>query len=390
MEDPFEEELRTISRQKRIFQARTENVLLKNQVVNSILSLESPKFLKENIFTYKPFEEDPTIFGLYFDQNDLINETAALFRQVREHFKDTRENSEILTDCLMVVFWSNILMGYFEHILESEMYKFKELELWDRKFSEERKRANSLVSDLETAYAFRNLSIIASESRIPSGNPYDFQWCARLYLSKKIESREAKSLDYIGNTRWYDGLLKLYSCLYEENKLKTAYKFFPEHGIDKLKTIPVYLDPGDQMPLFGTTVKSSPRTLEDVLRECNSFNGKFFREVLNLVEFSFELSVNLEYDVGLAIEKNDGTVLIELFPQTYIHSSNAAYLDILCIPEKVMELLREIGKETIIASLMEHGFESESGGRLVLKLDSEISWEKWNKILDLLRIIINL
>jgi hypothetical protein len=240
-----------------------------------------------------------------------------------------------------------------------------------------------LIKHLSLAYAFRNLSEIASNSGIPTGNPFDYQWVARFYIMKKIEDAEKIPMDFIGDTRWYDGIEKLFHKFFADNE-KREYFFFSEKGIDSILNIPIYLIVEDDMPAFETTIKSSPRTLEDFMREAKPSNRKFFREILSMVEYSFELSINLNNDVGLSVEKGAGEIIFELFPQTYIHSMLASYSDIICIPAKTLQKIREYS-EDLISRLLKTGFEADSEDKLTLILDHKISRERWILILDLLR-----
>ncbi len=392
VEDPFEEEFRTITGPKRVFQARTEYLTLGEPVIKFVDSLEkNENFPKDFPFTYNSFTENISKFGIEFDQNKLLEEAAILKEYIKKEFSDEREQCEIITDALMTVFWSNLLVAYFEHVVESNIWRIYECNNDDKskKLPLPNEAIKKLIKDLSLAFAFRNLYVISSESGIPSGNPFDYQWVARMYLRKKMEYTESDAMDFIGDTRWYDGLEKLYGMYFESVEKKGLSKLFTESGIDTLKSIPVYLIVENGMPAFSTTIKSSPRTLEEVLKEANPVNRKFFREVINMVEFSFDLSISLDHDVGIAVERGDGETLFELFPQTYTHSIATPYNDLICIPEKILEVLRDNSKENIIDSLLKKGFEMEKTGRMVLALDSKIGWKRWNEILHLLKEIAN-
>jgi len=392
VEDPFEEELRTLTGPKRIFQARTEFLTLGEPVIKFVNSIENTdEFPEEFPFVYDSFTENISNFGIKFNQNQLLTEAAVLKKYIKEEFKDEREEDTVVTDAVMTVFWSNLLIAYFDHVVESNIWRIHEC-----CNSEEKKEIRrpdelikKLIKDLSIAYAFRNLYTISSESGIPSGNPFDYQWVARMYLRKKMEATNSNAMDYIGDTRWYDGLEKLFGMYFKDNDKKSMSKLFTEVGIDNVKSMPVYLIVENGMPAFSTTIKSSPRTLEEVLREANPINRKFFREVINMVEFSFDLSVNLDYDVGIAVERGDGETLFELYPQTYTHSLVTPYNDLICIPEKILEALRNNAKEQLIDTLLKKGFEMDKIGRMVLILDGKIGWKRWNEILASLKEIAN-
>ncbi len=390
-EDNFTEGLRNITGPKRIFQARIEPVVINKRIFEKQLqtySVDNLRGVKREIYQYRPFTKKGQPYGVYFSQENLLQETTWLFYEVQKHFDDQRDPELIYTDLLMVVFWSNLARAYFEHIVESEFFKLNSMNVLKKSFAfcKEDDQAAGLLENLTLAYAFRNLSEIAGNSGIPSGNPFDYQWIARFYLMKKIKELDSVAMDYIGDTRWYDGMEKLVHKFFED-EAKHSYHFFAETGIDFLKSIPVYLEVGDAMPVFETTIKSSPRTLEDVMRETKPENRKFFREILSLVEYSFELSVNLSHDVGLAIEKGENEVLFELFPQTFTHSMVATFTDIVCIPEETLNRLRNNADDALIERLIKAGFEGDSEGRLTLILTHKISWKRWNEVLDILKSI---
>ncbi|MEA1885430.1 MAG: hypothetical protein U9N62_13080 [Thermotogota bacterium] len=387
-EDDFNGELGNISGPRRIFQARTEAVLVNERLMEKQFQNYSLNNLEHQdicLYKYQPFGKDALQYGINFFQEAMLKETTGLFYLNNKKFKDERPKREIFTDLLMIVFWTNLMMGYFEHMVESEVYKLKSLNVLKKGYNEylEEEEIKELIKHLSLAYAFRNLSEIASNSGIPTGNPFDYQWVARFYIMKKIEDAEKIPMDFIGDTRWYDGIEKLFHKFFADNK-KREYFFFSEKGIDSILNIPIYLIVEDDMPIFETTIKSSPRTLEDFMREAKPSNRKFFREILSMVEYSFELSINLNNDVGLSVEKGAGEILFELFPETYIHSMLASYSDIICIPEITMLKIREYS-EDLISKLLKTGFEADSEGKLTLILDHKISRERWILILDLLR-----
>lgn len=387
MNDPFEEELRSITGPKRIFSMKAEAVLLNGTLVqnieNAYESVCRPAFPSTFPFQYHPFSAQAMEYGLFFDQKELLEETALLFRHIRETFCDRRKTAEVATDALMVVFWSNLLIGYFEHLVESELFRISQLQpttpnflslLKDSEFS-------AVLLHMKLAYAFKNLYPISSYSRIPNGNPYDYQWVCRYYLRRKIDGFGGNAMDFVGETRWFDGLEKILRPLYGKDNYKQTLKYYPLQGLDDLYNFPVYLTTQGQMPAFSTTIKSSPRTLEDVIGETKEANRKFFREILHMVEFSFDLSVNLENDVGLAVENAEGVALLELFPRTYTHSFLSPFCDLICLPESVLDTLREEGKEELIKELIVLGFEMETTGKMILVLSEKIGWKRWNRIL---------
>jgi len=387
-EDDFNGELGNISGPRRIFQARTEAVLINERLMEKQFQNYSLNNLETDdiqIYKYLSFGKDAHQYGISFFQEALLKETTGLFYLSGKKFKDERPKREIFTDLLMIVFWTNLMMGYFEHIVESEVYKLKSLGVLKKGYDEylEETGISNLIKNLSLAYAFRNLSEIASNSGLPTGNPFDYQWVARFYIMKKIEKEGKVPMDYIGDTRWYDGIEKLFHKFFADNQ-KRDYFFFSEKGIDTSLNIPVYLIVEEDMPVFETTVKSSPRTLEDFMREARPSNRKFFREILSMVEYSFELSINLNNDVGLSVEKGTSEIIFELFPQTYIHSLLASYSDIICIPEITMQKIRDYS-EDLISRLLKTGFEADSEGKLTLILDHKINRERWILILDLLR-----
>ncbi|HOO32665.1 MAG TPA: hypothetical protein PK466_06270 [Thermotogota bacterium] len=383
IEDNFNEELRNISGPKRIFQARTEAVtvgerLLENQFQKySIGNLEEEK---REIYRYVPFTKDINEYGIHFNQSELLKETTQLFYLSSEKFKDERPKAEIYTNLLMIVFWTNLVKAYFEHVVESEVSRLKTLDLISKTYEEliADEETAELLESLTLAFAFRNLSVIAENSGIPSGNPFDYQWVARYYIKKMIEKNGNTASDYIGDTRWYDGVQKLFHRFFEKD-----YYFSSSMGIDGVLNIPVYLITGDEMPAFETTIKSSPRTLDDVIRETNPSNRKFLREILSVVEYSFELSVSLSNDVGIVIEKGKGDITFEMYPQTYTHSLAASYCDIVCIPEATLERIRETNPEAI-ERLLQTGFEGDSEGKLTLVLDHKIGRDRWVEVLKIL------
>jgi hypothetical protein len=387
-EDDFNGELGNISGPRRIFQARTEAVLINERLMEKQFqnySLNNLEHQDITLYKYQSFGKDAHRYGINFFQEAMLKETTGLFYLNSKHFKDERPKREIFTDLLMIVFWTNLMMGYFEHMVESEVYKLKSLNVLKKGYKEylEEEEIKVLIKHLSLAYAFRNLSEIASNSGIPTGNPFDYQWVARFYIMKKIEDAEKIPMDFIGDTRWYDGIEKLFHKFFADNE-KREYFFFSEKGIDSILNIPIYLIVEDDMPAFETTIKSSPRTLEDFMREAKPSNRKFFREILSMVEYSFELSINLNNDVGLSVEKGAGEIIFELFPQTYIHSMLASYSDIICIPAKTLQKIREYS-EDLISRLLKTGFEADSEDKLTLILDHKISRERWILILDLLR-----
>ncbi len=389
-EDDFNGELGNISGPRRIFQARTESVLVNEKLMEKQFqnySLNNLEHQDISLYKYQSFGKDPHQYGINFFQEAMLKETTGLFYLSSKKFKDERPKVEIFTDLLMIVFWTNLMMGYFEHMVESEVYKLKSLNVLKKGYKEflEEEEIKVLIEHLSLAYAFRNLSEIAFNSGIPTGNPFDYQWVARFYITKKIEDADKIPMDFIGDTRWYDGIEKLFHKFFADNE-KREYFFFSEKGIDSILNIPVYLIVEDDMPVFETTIKSSPRTLEDFMREAKPSNRKFFREILSMVEYSFELSINLNNDVGLSVEKGAGEIIFELFPETYIHSMLASYSDIICIPEMTMQKIREYS-EDLISKLLKTGFEADSEGKLTLILDHKISRERWILILDLLRAI---
>ncbi|MFP4460996.1 MAG: hypothetical protein ACOC34_01440 [Thermotogota bacterium] len=387
-EDDFNGELGNISGPRRIFQARTEAVLINERLMEkqfqnySLNNLANEEF---QLYKYQSFGKDAHQYGIGFYQEAMMKETTGLFYLTSKKFKDERPKREIYTDLLMIVFWTNLMMGYFEHMVESEVYKLKSLNVLKKRYDEYLNETDiaELIKHLSLAYGFRNLSEIAANSGLPTGNPFDYQWVARFYIMKKIEKEGKIPMDYIGDTRWYDGIEKLFHKFFEDNE-KRDYFFFSEKGIDRILNIPVYLIVDDDMPVFETTIKSSPRTLEDFMREARPSNRKFFREILSMVEYSFELSINLNNDVGLSVEKGTGDIIFELFPQTYIHSLLASYSDIICIPEATMQKIRDYS-EVLISRLLKTGFEADSEGKLTLILDHKINRERWILILDLLR-----
>jgi len=387
-EDDFNGELGNISGPRRIFQARTEAVLINERLMEkqfqiySLNNLETEAF---QLYRYQSFAKDAHQYGICFFQESLLKETTGLFYLSSKKFKDDRSKREIFTDLLMIVFWTNLMMGYFEHMVESEVYKLTSLGVLKKGYHEyiQEKGISDLIRNLSLAYAFRNLSEIASNSGLPTGNPFDYQWVARFYIMKKIEKEGKIPMDFIGDTRWYDGIEKLFHKFFADNE-KRDYFFFSEKGIDTILNIPSYLLVEDDMPVFETTIKSSPRTLDDFMREAKPSNRKFFREILSMVEYSFELSINLNNDVGLSVEKGTGETLFELFPETYIHSLLASYSDIICIPETTMQKIRDYSEE-LISRLLKTGFEADSEGKLTLILDHKINRERWVLILDLLR-----
>jgi len=387
-EDDFNGELGNISGPRRIFQARTEAVLVNERLMEKQFqsySLNNLDHQNISLYKYQSFGKDAHQYGICFFQEAMLMETTGLFYLSSNKFKDERPKREIYTDLLMIVFWTNLMMGYFEHMVESEVYKLKSLKVLKKDYNEylEEHEIAELIKNLSLAYAFRNLSEIASNSGLPTGNPFDYQWVARFYIMKKIEEAGKIPMDFIGDTRWYDGIEKLFHKFFADNE-KRDYFFFSEKGLDSILNIPIYLIVEDDMPVFETTIKSSPRTLEDFMRETKPSNRKFFREILSMVEYSFELSINLNNDVGLSVEKGAGEIIFELFPQTYIHSMLASYLDIICIPEMTLQKIREYS-EDLISRLLKTGFEADSEGKLTLILDHKISRERWILILDLLR-----
>lgn len=387
-EDDFNGELGNISGPRRIFQARTEAVLINERLMENQFQKYSLNNLEQEdicLYEYQSFGKDAHQYGINFFQEAMLKETTALFYLTGNKFKDERPKREIYTDLLMIVFWTNLMMGYFEHMVESEVYKLKSLNVLKKGYDDylNENDISELIKHLSLAYSFRNLSEIAFNSGLPTGNPFDYQWVARFYIMKKIEKESKIPMDFIGDTRWYDGIEKLFHKFFADNE-KRDYFFFSEKGIDTILNIPVYLIVEEDMPVFETTVKSSPRTLEDFMREAKPSNRKFFREILSLVEYSFELSINLNNDVGLSVEKGAGEIIFELFPQTYIHSLLASYSDIICIPEITMKKIREYS-EDLISRLLKTGFEADSEGKLTVILDHKINRERWILILDLLR-----
>ena len=387
-EDDFNGELGNISGPRRLFQARTESVLINERLLEKLFQNYSADYFEKEdlkLYQYHSFEKDAHQYGICLFQETLLKETTGLYECSAKVFKDDRPQREVFTDLLMVVFWTNLMMGYFEHIVESEVYKLKSLGILKKGYTQylEEKDIAKLVKHLSLAFAFRNLSDIAANAGLPTGNPFDYQWVARYYIMKKIEKEGKAPMDFIGDTRWYDGIEKLFYQFFTDSE-KQNYYFFSEKGIDTVLNIPVYLIVEEDMPVFETTIKSSPRTLEDFMRETKPANRKFFREILSMVEYSFELSINLNNDVGLSVEKGTGETLFELFPQTYIHSMLASYADIICIPEITMEKIRNYSEE-MITRLLKTGFEADSEGKLTLILDHKLNRERWVLILDLLR-----
>ena len=382
-EDNFNEELRNITGPKRIFQARTEAVTVSDRILEnqfqkySIGNLEGEK---REIYEYVPFTKDINGYGVHFNQSDLLKETTQLYYFSSDEFKDDRPKAEIYTNLLMIVFWTNLVKAYFEHVVESEVSRLKSLDLISKTYDEliKEEETAALLNSLTIAFAFRNLSVIAENSGIPSGNPFDYQWVARYYITKMIEESKNTASDYIGDTRWYDGVQKLFHRFFDKD-----YYFSSSNGIDGVLNIPVYLKVTDEMPAFETTIKSSPRTLDDVIRETNPSNRKFLREILSIVEYSFELSVSLSNDVGLSVEKGKGDITFEMYPQTYTHSLAASYCDIICIPEITLERVRETNPEAI-ERLLQAGFEGDSEGKLTLVLDHKIGRKRWVNILKVL------
>ncbi|HPB86894.1 MAG: hypothetical protein KBC39_05085 [Thermotogae bacterium] len=396
MNDPFVEELRSITGPKRVFPMKANATVLGNAFVEKIeKSYEGtnrPLFPKEFSYEYHPFHSQISAYGIAFDQPSLLNEAALLFAHVRDSFCDKRGAKEIATDVLMVVFWANLLIGYFEHLVESELYRNKQLQLTNSDYltlcREEEFR--SILTDMKLAYAFKHLSLISAYSRIPNGNPFDYQWVCRYYLRRKIDVLGGSAMDYVGETRWYDGLERLLRALISKDSYNSVLKQFPMRGIDELHNIPVYLVVGDQMPVFSTTIKSAPRTLDDVLRETKETNQKFFREILHMVEFSFDLSVNLDHDVGFVIESPDGKTLLEMYPRTHTQSLLAPFCDVISLPESALDALREEGREELIKELIQLGFEMEASGKMILVLSEKIGWQRWNSTLSCLRRILKI
>ncbi len=392
MEDSFEQEIRSLSGPRRVFQARTEAALLSELLVKNLRKQDPPTtFQPTLLFHYRPFSLHPQEYGIYFAQNSLLQESHVLFGRVKIGFSDTRNDREVLTDCCMVVFWCNIACAYFHHIVESDLFRLRDLGLQAAFFPDilSDPAIGKLIQDLSLAYSFRILSDIAMEAGIPSGQPFDYQWIARFYLRRKVESMESAAMDFIGDVRWFDGLEKLAKNLFPSAPSKEVFKTLFYQGIDTLKNVPVYLDAQGQIPAFESTLKSSPRSLEDVYFEMNPSNRKFFREILNMIEFSFELSPNLDHDVGIAIERGAGDILFELFPRTYTHSVVSPYQDMITITDHTLARLRELNQAALIDRLIHSGFQMEPTGRLVFALNPKIGWNKWNATLALLKEIIN-
>lgn len=392
MEDPLEQEIRSLSGPKRVFQARTEAALLSEWLVKNLLISDHEKtFDPAFLFEYAPFSLNTQRYGIHFAQNTLLKESHVLYYKIKEGFSDPRSDREIMTDCCMVVFWCNIACAFFHHIVESDLHRLHALGIKSKVFSEaiQQLPIQKLIGDLSLAFSFRILSDIAMEAGIPSGQPFDYQWVARFYLRRKVEAMNSGAMDYIGDVRWFDGLEKLAKYLFPDNTTNDVFKTLFSQGIDTLKNIPVYLDAQGQIPAFESTLKSSPRALEDVFFEMNPNNRKFFREVLNMVEFSFELAPSLDHDVGIAIERGAGDVLFELFPQTYTHSVVSPYQDLITVTDYTLSRLRDLEQTALIDRLIQSGFEMEPTGRLVFTLNPKIGWTKWNSVLGLLKEIIN-
>ncbi|HRW91606.1 MAG TPA: hypothetical protein P5560_01515 [Thermotogota bacterium] len=390
--DPFEEELRALSGPKRVFQFRIETVTLEDVFI--VQTLAQPSFSldpNQSTFRYHGFLKNPIRYGLFLDQDRLLRDARVLFEWCKNEFQDLRAPEEILTDSLMTVFWSSLFQGYFFHLVESHIFRLRELGLFTPPGSEEIAGVfeKPLMQDLSLAYAFRNLPQIVSFAGVPSGNPFDYQWVARYYLRQLMEVRKSRAMEFIGDTRWLDGAERFFSESFPQVP-RRVFSLLPESGIDTAVNIPVYLEYSTQMPAFSTTIKSGPRTLDNVLREAGELHRKFFREILNLVEFSLNLSINLDDDVGFSVENEQGQKVLELFPQTFTHSSLFPFRDVLEIPEEMMEHLRSEKKEEWIDELLQEGFETEPDGRLVLAFSSKMGWSRWTKIRGTLRKIMDL
>lgn len=396
MNDPFVEELRSITGPKRVFPMKATATLLGNRFVEKIEKpyegISRPLFPKEFSYEYHPFHSQISAYGIVFDQQRLLDEAALLFAHIRDSFNDPRSVKEIATDVLMVVFWANLLIGYFEHLVESELYRNKQLQLTTADYPTlcREEEFRSILTNMKLAYAFTHLSRISAYSRIPNGNPFDYQWVCRYYLRRKIDVLGGSAMDYIGETRWYDGLERLLRALTSKDTYKSVLKQFPLRGIDELHNIPVYLVAGDEIPAFSSTIKSAPRTLDDVLRETKEPNQKFFREILHIVEFSFDLLVNLDHDVGFAIESQDGKALLEMYPRTHTQSLRAPFCDMIALPEAALESLREEGREDLIKELIQLGFEMEASGKMILVLSEKIGWQRWNRTLTCIKRILKI
>jgi hypothetical protein len=396
MNDPFVEELRSITGPKRVFPMKAECAALTHSHVEAIekryAGCNKPKFPTSFPYQYKPFSTQISEYGIVFDQKQLIEEAAILFAHIRDSFCDQRDAANVATDAIMVVFWANLLIGYFEHMVESELYRNNLLRLSTGNYAFLSKESDfdTVITNMKLAFAFKNLPNMSTNARLPNGNPFDYQWVCRYYLRRKIDGFGGSAMDYVGETRWFDGLEKLIRSLSDKENYRPGLKFFSLQGLDDLHNIPVYLVAGSDMPAFSTTLKSTPRTLDDVLRETKEANQKFFREILHLVEFSFDLSVNLDHDVGLAIEAPDATPLLELFPRTYTHSYIAPFCDLICLPASVTEAIREEGREELLKELIQSGFEMETSGKMILVLSEKIGWKRWNHILASIKKILKI
>src|SRR6056297_2250820 len=81
-EDNFREGLRNITGPKRIFQARIEPVIINKRIFESQLrnnSSDNLKGKKRAIYQYNPFSERDKPYGVFFNQEELLEETTCLF-----------------------------------------------------------------------------------------------------------------------------------------------------------------------------------------------------------------------------------------------------------------------------------------------------------------------
>ncbi len=108
------------------------------------------------------------------------------------------------------------------------------------------------------------------------------------------------------------------------------------------------------------------------------------------MEFSFDLSVNLDHDVGFAIESQDGKALLEMYPRTHTQSLRAPFCDMIALPEAALESLREEGREDLIKELIQLGFEMEASGKMILVLSEKIGWQRWNRTLTCIKRILKI